>query len=276
MPELPEVETLCRGLKPHLEKKQIKRSFSYKEKLRYPIPNLDHLENTIINSINRRGKYLIFNFDHGNLLVHLGMSGVLRLFDLNDQTQTKQKHDHIEFYFDDFILRYNDPRRFGLFLWQNNTINIESHPLLASLGPEPLGDQFTSNYLYQICQKKKRAIKLTIMDSKCVTGVGNIYASEALFKAKIHPQTNANQLNETQCTILVEKIKETLSDAISQGGTTLKDFKNQDGKPGYFAQKLLVYGKENEPCLMCKNKIEKITLGQRSTFFCSNCQKIPT
>ncbi|MCF6767193.1 bifunctional DNA-formamidopyrimidine glycosylase/DNA-(apurinic or apyrimidinic site) lyase [Thiotrichales bacterium 19S11-10] len=268
MPELPEVETVKRGLCPYLEKNTIKSVNLYHHTLRYPIPNLDHLSNQKIISIKRRSKYLVFEFSHGNLIAHLGMSGIFRLYE--SPFPERIKHDHLEFYFDNYLLRYHDPRRFGAILWTDTP--LDEYPLLQSLGPEPLSDNFNVNYLANRLKHIKKAIKLAIMDSKIVCGVGNIYASEALFKAKIHPKTPANQLNSTQYKTLVNEIKSILTLAIEQGGTTLKDFKNSNGKPGYFTQKLNVYAKDKNPCIRCKTPIEKITLGQRSTFFCPKCQ----
>ncbi|MCF6776080.1 bifunctional DNA-formamidopyrimidine glycosylase/DNA-(apurinic or apyrimidinic site) lyase [Thiotrichales bacterium 19X7-9] len=270
MPELPEVETVRNGLAPSLEHNTIKAIDIHFHTLRYPIPELKHLVGQSVEKIYRRSKYLIFKFHHGNLLAHLGMSGIFRLYDL--PAPQKLKHDHLEFYFDNFVLRYHDPRRFGAILWSEQP--IEQHQLIKSLGPEPLSNTFNVQYLQLKLQKMKKAIKLAIMDSQIVCGVGNIYASEALFKANIHPQLPANQLTLEQCKRLVDSIKQILTSAIKQGGTTLKDFKNSNGKPGYFAQQLSVYAQDKKPCPNCKSIIEKITLGQRSTFYCSNCQQL--
>ncbi|MCF6764797.1 bifunctional DNA-formamidopyrimidine glycosylase/DNA-(apurinic or apyrimidinic site) lyase [Thiotrichales bacterium 19S3-7] len=271
MPELPEVETVRCGLAPSLEGSIIKKIYIHHPKLRYPIPQLNHLVGQKIQKIQRRSKYLIFEFASGNLLAHLGMSGIFRLYDL--PAPEKLKHDHIEFYFDTFVLRYHDPRRFGAILWSNKP--FDQHQLIQSLGPEPLSTNFNSNYLQSTLKTTKKAIKLAIMDSHIVCGVGNIYASEALFDASIHPLTPANKLTLIQCQSLVNSIKYILSSAIKQGGTTLKDFKNSNGKPGYFAQQLAVYAQDKKPCTNCQTPIAKIILGQRSTFYCTECQKLP-
>lgn len=273
MPELPEVETTRRGISPYIEKTTISavtiRNFS----LRWPIQsNLAKiLTNQIVHTIKRRAKYLLFQCDSGTLIIHLGMSGKLRILESNTAPKA-EKHDHFEMQFDNGqLLRYNDPRRFGAVLWTVEP--IEQHKLLSHLGPEPLHDEFDSDYLFQQTRSRKCSIKTLIMNGKVVVGVGNIYASESLFMANIHPKTTANQLNKKQCALLVEAIKTILQKAIDAGGTTLKDFRKSDGNPGYFAQQLNVYGRKGEACTQCDGTIEHYKELQRATFFCPNCQQ---
>ncbi len=273
MPELPEVETTRQGISPFIEKAAISavtiRNFS----LRWPIQqNLNNiLTNQTVHSIKRRAKYLLFQCNTGTLIIHLGMSGKLRILESNTAPKA-EKHDHFEMQFNNGqLLRYNDPRRFGAVLW--TTEPIEQHKLLAHLGPEPLTDDFDSNYLFQQSRSRKCSIKTLIMNGKVVVGVGNIYASESLFLAKIHPKTRANKLTKKQCQLLVEAIKIILAQAIKAGGTTLKDFRKSDGKPGYFSQELNVYGRKDEECTQCDGTIEHYKELQRATFFCPNCQQ---
>ncbi len=273
MPELPEVETTRQGIKPYIEKATITtvtiRNFS----LRWPIaPDLAQiLSGQSVSAIQRRAKYLLFQCDSGTLIIHLGMSGKLRIIDSSTAPKA-EKHDHFEIKFDNGqLLRYNDPRRFGAILW--TTEPIDQHKLLAHLGPEPLTDIFNAGYLYQQIQSRKCSIKTVLMNGKIVVGVGNIYASEALFLAKIHPKTTANMLTKKQCELLVKAIKKILQQAIKAGGTTLKDFRKSDGKPGYFSQQLNVYGRKGESCTQCDSTIQHYKALQRATFFCPSCQK---
>ncbi|MDQ7072684.1 MAG: bifunctional DNA-formamidopyrimidine glycosylase/DNA-(apurinic or apyrimidinic site) lyase [Gammaproteobacteria bacterium] len=274
MPELPEVETTRLGISPYIEKARITdvtiRNFS----LRWPIdPELAHiLTGKTINTITRRAKYLLFHCESsGTLIIHLGMSGKLRILEYNTAPPA-EKHDHFEITFDNGqLLRYNDPRRFGAILWTNQA--IEQHALLNHLGPEPLSSEFDSNYLFQQSRSRKCSIKTLIMNGKVVVGVGNIYASESLFIAKIHPKTLANTLSKKQCALLVDAIKTILAKAIKAGGTTLKDFRKSDGNPGYFSQQLNVYGRKDETCTQCDGIIQHFKELQRATFFCPNCQK---
>lgn len=270
MPELPEVETTRRGIEPHLLGHRIARLTVHNPHLRWPVPV--GLENLVagqsIHTVSRRGKYLLLELDTGTLLIHLGMSGSLRMTQPNDPLL---KHDHIELVLDSGKqLRYCDPRRFGSWLWTNQP--PAAHPLLAQLGPEPLGRDFTARYLFNSLQGRKQAIKTLIMDSHLVVGVGNIYANEALFMAGIHPQRQGSMLDIGDCTRLVRQIKTVLKNAIHRGGTTLRDFVGGDGKAGYFAQELLVYGRANQPCKTCQSPLQEIRLGQRSTIFCLRCQ----
>lgn len=270
MPELPEVETTRRGIEPHLVGRSVTSLDVRQPKLRWPVP--DHLSQLLpgraVQSVERRGKYLLIRFDCGELLVHLGMSGSLRVV---DKTKSPGKHDHVDLTLNDGkCLRLTDPRRFGAVLWQAEG---ELHELLAHLGPEPLSDQFDADYLIERAKGRKTAIKTFIMDSKVVVGVGNIYANEALFAAGIHPKRAAGQISRVRMERLVDEIKRVLAAAIMQGGTTLKDFVGSDGKPGYFKQELNVYGRRGEPCVTCERPLKEIRLGQRSTVYCSHCQR---
>jgi formamidopyrimidine-DNA glycosylase len=270
MPELPEVEITRRGLMPlvnHIVNNVVIRNAS----MRWPIPS--HLTETLkdqkIVSINRRAKYILVNFEKGTLLLHLGMSGRITLLDRN---YPPERHDHFDIGFDSgAVLRLRDPRRFGAVLWADS--DPGNHPLLNQLGPEPLDDEFNGNYLYQHIRSRTSAIKTTIMDSHLVVGVGNIYASESLFRAQINPQLHANKLSRKQCEKLAIEIKATLTDALSAGGSSLRDFFGTDGNPGYFQQEYYVYGRTGEPCKVCGKTILSIRLGQRSTFYCSTCQR---
>jgi formamidopyrimidine-DNA glycosylase len=270
MPELPEVETTRRGLLP-LVGKVVKSVTIRHPTLRWPIPQ--HLPQTLANQalrgLTRRAKYILFEYDSGVLLLHLGMSGRVQLLDTN---YPPEKHDHFDIEFaDGQVLRLRDPRRFGAVLWIDNKDN--NHVLLNSLGPEPLEDGFNAKYLYTALSNKTLAIKNAIMDGHVVVGVGNIYASESLFRARILPETSANKLTLKQCEKLVTEIKNTLNDALSAGGSSLRDFFGVDGNIGYFQQEYFVYGRTNEPCKICAKPIKCIRLGQRSTFYCEKCQK---
>lgn len=270
MPELPEVETSRLGISPHLVAKTIDQIIVRQKKLRWLIAdNLATLfAQQTIKKIQRRGKYLIFDTDVGSLILHLGMSGSLRIV---NKESPAQKHDHVDIVCSDgTCLRYTDPRRFGCLLYTH--ADPMQHRLLKDLGPEPLSDAFNADYLLQHCANKKVAIKLLIMNSHIVVGVGNIYANEALFKAGIHPAMPAGRLTKTQAKKLVQAIKHILSVAIKKGGTTLKDFTQSDGKPGYFKQTLKVYGRGDEPCTKCKGPLTTIKLGGRQTVFCERCQ----
>lgn len=271
MPELPEVETTRRGIKPHIENNTVSRVILRRKTLRWPItPALSKdLPGETIKSVSRRGKYLLLATKKGCVLIHLGMSGSLRIVDTN---RAAAKHDHVDIVFaNSKVLRYTDPRRFGCILW--DTKSIDSHPLLASLGPEPLSEEFHNDYLFPKSRTRNVAVKTFIMDSKVVVGVGNIYANESLFLAGISPKRNAGKISKPHYDKLVECIQQVLQRAIDVGGTTLKDFTGSDGEPGYFAQSLNVYGRKGEPCHVCKNTLKEIRQGQRSTVYCSQCQK---
>lgn len=270
MPELPEVETSRRGIEPHLLNQTITEVLIRNPKLRWPIPKTlkKKLEGKTIQAINRRGKYILIKFDKGNLILHLGMSGSLRI---TDPETAFRKHDHFALTIsNNKQLRLHDPRRFGAALWQ--TGDPLKHKLLAKLGPEPLSEAFNTDYLYKTCRNRKASIKQHIMNSQIVVGVGNIYASEALFLAGIHPKRAAGRISKKRIEKLVASIKQILNASIKQGGTTLRDFLREDGQPGYFKQQLNVYGKKGEPCPECENLIKQITQGQRSTYYCPYCQ----
>ncbi|MEJ2115186.1 MAG: bifunctional DNA-formamidopyrimidine glycosylase/DNA-(apurinic or apyrimidinic site) lyase, partial [Gammaproteobacteria bacterium] len=245
MPELPEVETTRRGITPYVKKQRVDNVVIHQASLRWPVPrNLKrNLQDQTIKDIQRRAKYLLFETDTGYLIVHLGMSGSLRMV---DNKIAAKKHDHVDIVFNKKTLRFHDPRRFGSMLWTKQ--NPLQHKLLKSLGPEPLSDEFTGIYLHQLAQGKKVNVKNFIMNSHIVVGVGNIYASESLFLSGIHPQRAAGNISLKRYETLTENIKQVLCDAIELGGTTLRDFVREDGKPGYFANKLNVYKQAGMPC----------------------------
>lgn len=268
MPELPEVEVSRMGITPHLVGHVITKITFRTPKLRWDIPSeLKLLEGKKVTGVSRRAKYLLIETDVGCAMIHLGMSGSLRVLDSNYPVA---KHDHVDVVLDSGkVLRYNDPRRFGAWLWCEKD---EQHDLLANIGPEPLTDAFSPQYMSKKAKGKRVAIKQFIMDNKIVVGVGNIYANESLFSARISPLRAAGKLTESEWGCLVFEIKQVLKTAIEQGGTTLKDFAQADGKPGYFAQELQIYGKAKQPCPSCGEKIQEQKIGQRNTFFCPQCQ----
>lgn len=271
MPELPEVETTRRGIEPHILGNCIHKIIVRTPRLRWPIPKrqLDQqLRNQKILAVERRGKYLLLKARPGTLILHLGMSGSLRI---TSPEILPDKHDHLDIVFEDgVVLRLHDPRRFGAVLWI--TKDPLKHKLLKDLGPEPFDKQFSGEYLFDRARKRKLAIKQFIMNSHTVVGVGNIYASEALFLAGIRPGIAAGRISLARYTILAGKIKKVLNEAIRKGGTTLRDFLSSDGKPGYFSQHLNVYGRSGQPCYHCGNLIKQIKQGQRSTYYCPDCQ----
>ena len=269
MPELPEVETTRRGLAVHLEGALIKRYAIRNAKLRWPIPEDMPLAGLEIRKLERRAKYLLLHCGRGTLILHLGMSGSLRI--LPEETPPGT-HDHFDLVLNDGkLMRLCDPRRFGAVLWHEG--DAHDNPLLANLGPEPLDEAFDADYLYRISRNRNVAIKQFIMDSHVVVGVGNIYASEALFGAGIRPQLKAGRLSLARCEKLVCSIKATLNAAIMAGGSTLRDFVNTSGKPGYFQHQHWVYGRENEPCRQCGAAIKHLRQGQRSSYYCAYCQR---
>ncbi len=272
MPELPEVETTCRGISQHILNNEIASVLIRNDKMRLPTPLYltEILNKKKIINISRRAKYILIKFDHGTLILHLGMSGTLRVIDTKEEFK---KHDHFIINFtDNNSLRLNDPRRFGLVDWVDEQNNLFSHKMLAKLGPEPLTADFTAEYLENKLKDKNTAIKLFIMNPQIVVGVGNIYANEALFLSKINPTRPAKSLSILEINELVKNIKLVLKAGIKAGGTTLRDFANADGKPGYFQQQLRVYGRENQPCVICNTVLTSIRQGQRATVFCAQCQ----
>jgi formamidopyrimidine-DNA glycosylase len=268
MPELPEVETTKRGIEAYLVDQTVHTIVVRQPKLRWPIsPEIVQLQSQRILSLSRRGKYIGVHFETGTLIIHLGMSGSLYL--VTPYTEPLF-HDHVDIQLPEHWLRYTDPRRFGAMLWHQG--DWQQHPLLAHLGPEPLTADFDADYLARQATGRKRPIKTFIMDSQVVVGVGNIYANEALFMAQILPNCPAGALSVERLQRLVAAIKQVLANAIEQGGTTLKDFVGGDGKPGYFKQSLMVYGRSGLPCLHCETPLVESRLGQRSTVFCPQCQ----
>jgi formamidopyrimidine-DNA glycosylase len=270
MPELPEVETTLRGIKPHLLNQRTSRVIIRNPNLRWPVPTETlKAEGQKFISLNRRGKYLLLKMEKGGLIIHLGMSGSLRIL---LQPQAPEKHDHIDIELTNgACLRFNDPRRFGAFLWADG--DMMTHELLRKLGPEPLSGDFTADYLYRQSRGRKVAIKNFIMNGHVVVGVGNIYASEALFMAGIHPLRAAGRISRQRYEGLVSAIRDVLERAIRQGGTTLRDFADSDGAPGYFAQELLVYDRGGSDCFQCGNSIRQKVIGQRSSYYCATCQR---
>ncbi|MFQ3229208.1 bifunctional DNA-formamidopyrimidine glycosylase/DNA-(apurinic or apyrimidinic site) lyase [Reinekea sp.] len=270
MPELPEVETTRRGIEPHVKGRSISRITVRDSRLRWPIPESlpAWAEDQKILRVERRSKYLLIVLERGTMLVHLGMSGSLRVL-LDDPTPSK--HDHVDVELDNGIrLRYNDPRRFGA--WLYTEAPVDEHSLIEKLGPEPLTDAFNFDYFYPLTRKRKTKIKTFVMDAHVVVGVGNIYANEALFMSGIHPHKLVGKITKAETTLLIENIKKVLAHAIEQGGTTLKDFVGGDGKPGYFAQSLNVYGRTGLPCFTCETPIKELRTNNRGTFYCSVCQ----
>lgn len=269
MPELPEVETTRRGIAPSLEGVTPSEVRVHNPSLRWPIPAAlpDQLRGTPITAVGRRAKYLLLHNERGTALVHLGMSGSLRL---SPPDEPRRRHDHVEIPLAERTLRFNDPRRFGAWLWSTDP---ERHPLLASLGPEPLGLDFDGDALYRLSRSRRISVKAFIMDAKVVVGVGNIYASEALFMAGIHPQRPAGRVGRARYHRLADAIQDVLGHAIEVGGTTLRDFTDSQGNPGYFQQSLTVYGREGEPCRHCGQALRHRVIGQRSTVFCVRCQR---
>ena len=270
MPELPEVETTRRGIAPHLEGHRVTRLIVRDSRLRWPIPEdlAIQIENQTFTAVRRRAKYLLMDIGGGTLISHLGMSGNLRLV---PAATPVLKHEHVDIELDSGLtLRYTDPRRFGAMLWQRAG---EVHPLLANLGPEPLSSEFDGERLFQLSRKRSMAVKPFIMDNAVVVGVGNIYATEALFAAGIDPRREAGRISRARYLVLAEEIRKVLARAIDSGGTTLRDFIGGDGKPGYFKQELFVYGRGGQLCKVCGTTLSECRLGQRSSVFCRRCQR---
>jgi len=270
MPELPEVETTLRGISPHIKNQTVSHVIIRFPTLRWPIPaNLPQLiEQQSLLSLRRRAKYLLLNFETGSLLIHLGMSGSLRI--VSPETEVK-KHEHFEIQFHNGKgIRLTDPRRFGSVLWLGT--EPDSHPLLNKLGPEPLSEGLTAEHLQLKAKNKRVSIKQFLMNQQIVTGVGNIYCTEALFKSRIHPQRPASSLSLSEFQALTDNIKTILALAITQGGTSLRDFVGSDGKPGYFKQALDVYGRSGLACTQCQTILMSIKQANRSTVYCPHCQ----
>lgn len=271
MPELPEVETSRRGIEPHIINQTVNEVIIRQKQLRWPIPTTlkKQLIKQRIQQVERRGKYILLRTQVGTVILHLGMSGSLRITNKNTPAE---KHDHLDICFNNKkILRLRDPRRFGAVLWTK--ADPLEHKLLIKLGPEPLNADFSAEYLYKASRNRRVAIKTLLMNSHIVVGVGNIYASESLFQAGINPKRSSHKISLARYQKLVAAVKNILQLAIKQGGTTLKDFTHEDGKPGYFQQTLAVYGRANEACIHCTTPIKQFTQAQRSTFYCSQCQR---
>jgi formamidopyrimidine-DNA glycosylase len=271
MPELPEVETTRRGVEPHVVGRRIHGLAVHEPRLRWRIPSslAAEVAGQRIRKAGRRAKYLLIELDSGTLLLHLGMSGSLRVLPADTP---RIAHDHFDLILDSGnTLRFNDPRRFGSLHYTTGA--LEQHPLLRRLAPEPFDERFDGDYLWRLTRRRSVAIKQLIMNSALVVGVGNIYASEALFRARIRPRRQARSLSREEATRLVHAVKTVLSLAIRTGGTTLRDYVGADGSPGYFRQKLYAYERAGKPCRRCRTPIRQITQGQRSTYYCPTCQK---
>ncbi len=271
MPELPEVETVVTGLKPQIVGKTLLCVTDSCKKLRYPLPDFDSLLGATITDITRRAKYLLFHFDNGQTLIwHLGMTGQFHVLDKNEAAT---KHEHVTLTFDDgATLRYRDTRRFG-YADICPRAQLPEHVWMQKLGVEPLTDDFDGSHLQQLLKHKKVSIKQAIMDNHIVVGVGNIYASESLYRAGILPTTPSNKLSLPQLKKLSRHIKAVLAEAIEAGGSTISDFVKADGQPGYFAHSFKVYGRDGEQCLVCQKPIDRIVQNGRASFFCPKCQK---
>ncbi len=271
MPELPEVETTRLGVSPHVLGRKVARMEVRERRLRWAVTA--SLEEAVrgrrVDAVDRRGKYLLFRIGTGTMMLHLGMSGSLRMTSAEEPVR---KHDHVDMVMEGGqVMRFHDPRRFGCLLWLPG--DPYQHPLLAELGPEPLGADFSGDYLYQRSRGRKAPVKAFIMDSHIVVGVGNIYANEALFAAGIHPASPAGSISKARYERLEREVRDILARAIEVGGTTLRDFVGGDGKPGYFQQTLMVYGRGGEACRGCGGLLREIRQGQRATVFCPRCQR---
>jgi formamidopyrimidine-DNA glycosylase len=271
MPELPEVETTRRGIAPHVTGRRVVRIDVYDPRLRWPVPaDLDiRMRGRVIERVDRRSKYLLFHVGAAALLVHLGMTGTLRVF---RDPPPRRKHDHVDIVLDDgALLRYHDPRRFGALLWIASS--KKGHPLLDALGPEPFDPAFDAAYLWRTTRARRAAIKLALMDNHVVTGVGNIYANEALFRAGIRPTARAVRLSKARLGRLVAAVRDVLNAAIAKGGSTLRDYVGSDGAAGYFQLDYFVYARAGEPCRVCATPIRLSRIGARSSFHCPQCQR---
>jgi len=269
MPELPEVETVRQGIDPHTVGKTVRRLVVRNRRLRWPVPaSIPHqLSGQVVQNLSRRGKYLLFGFPDGTMIMHLGMSGSLGILTVPVEPG---RHDHVDIEFmEGHRLRFNDPRRFGLLLWTRDPV---THPLLCNLGPEPFDPGCDGRYLHARARGRRVAIKNFIMNSRIMAGIGNIYANEALFQAGIHPGRAAGRIAPARYQRLVDSIREVLSSAIAAGGTTLRNFVNPTGRPGYFRHNLEAYGRAGQPCVRCKRALSAMVIGGRATIFCASCQ----
>jgi formamidopyrimidine-DNA glycosylase len=270
MPELPEVETTRRGIAPALVGQRISQVIVREARLRWRVPRdlAERVQGQRVRAVRRRAKYLLIDLERGAMIVHLGMSGSLRVL---TEPVAALTHDHIDIVTSNgTCIRFNDPRRFGCVLWVED--DPLQHTLLKSLAPEPLSDDFDASYLQAAAKGRRVAIKQLLMNSQVVVGVGNIYASEALFRAGVRPKRAAGRLKQAEFVAIVAAVKNVLADAIAVGGTTLRDYINPQGMPGYFRQKLFVYERSGEPCRKCRTPVRHFTQGQRSTYFCPTCQ----
>jgi formamidopyrimidine-DNA glycosylase len=270
LPELPEVETTRRGIAPHVVGRRIDEIVVRDARLRWPIPPVlpARAAGQQLLAVDRRAKYLLFRLEAGAMIMHLGMSGSLRV--LRDAIPPPRPHDHLDIRCGAALLRFNDPRRFGCLLWADDPT---AHPLLRALGPEPLGPDFSGEYLYRRSRGRRCAVKTFLMDAAVVVGVGNIYASESLFEAGIHPARPAGRVSRARYEVLADRVRAVLRRAIDSGGSTLRDFLRTDGSPGYFQLSLAVYGREGDGCRVCGEAIRQRTIGQRSSFYCIRCQR---
>ena len=275
MPELPEVETTRRGIDAVATGHVLERMVVHEWRMRWPIPKdlPDLVAGQAVRACKRRGKYLLIEFDHGTQLIHLGMSGSLRSV---QHGELLRKHDHVEWQFGHVVLRLHDPRRFGSVLWHPKSEGpVEQHPLLKKLGVEPFDPAFDAAWLKRGLSGRHVSIKQALLSGEIVVGAGNIYASESLFRARIHPKTQASRISLTRCERLVQALRGTLSDALDSGGSTLRDYVNATGEAGaYFTLHAAVYERDGTPCRVCTTPIKRIVQGQRATYFCPDCQKI--
>ncbi len=271
MPELPEVETTRRGVAPYVIGQRIAAMHVYDPRLRWPVPRslARRVVGRTIDALERRSKYLLFRFGGDTLLMHLGMTGSLRV---HTRAPPREAHDHVDIVLGSgTTLRYRDPRRFGAILWAPEP--AEAHPLLASLGPEPFDPALGVDHLWRATRKRHAAIKLALMDNRLIVGVGNIYANEALFRAGIRPTTPAQRVSRERLARLLAAVRSTLTDAIAKGGSTLRDYVDSRGEPGYFQLDYFVYGREGRPCRVCGTPIRGVRLGGRATSYCPRCQR---
>ena len=271
MPELPEVETTRRSVAPCVIGRRIAKLIVYDPRLRWPVPGdlPKRLEGRTVDGLTRRSKYLLFSVGAGSLLVHFGMTGSLRVY---THAPERRPHDHVDIVFGDGSrLRYHDPRRFGAMLWAPDP--VLSHPLLRDLGPEPFDPAFDADYLWRMTRSRSAAIKLALMDNHLVVGVGNIYANESLFRAGIRPTMRAKKVSRPRLARLVTEVRTVLAEAIAKGGSTLRDYVDATGEPGYFQLDYFVYGREGEPCRNCGTPIRQRRLGGRASFYCPRCQR---